>query len=98
MLSYSHRGLLPSDVVQKLIETLSAYPVGSLVQLDEGRTAKVIKSNGEKFTRPEVAVILNSDGEPIRGGDVINLATSNHKILRGLDDAECPDVDYMAGF
>ena len=47
-------GLFDGTVVRALLQTVSLFPLGSYVALSDGRTGKVIRSNGEQYTRPVV--------------------------------------------
>lgn len=47
-------GRLDETAVQALLRTLSAYPLGSYVQLSDGRVGTVIRSNDMQFERPVV--------------------------------------------
>lgn len=53
-----------SGAVKSLISALSIYPPGSLVALSTGETAVVRRVNKGSLTRPLVAVLLTTDGEP----------------------------------
>ncbi len=47
-------GQLDQSAVQALLRTLSAYPLGSYVQMSDGRVGQVIRSNDLNFERPIV--------------------------------------------
>lgn len=47
-------GRLDQAAAQALLRTLSAYPLGSYVQLSDGRVGTVIRSNDMQFERPVV--------------------------------------------
>ena len=58
-------GRLDREVVRRFIDLVSMYPVGSYVELNDGRVAKVISANSGAPFRPRVA----PEGE----GEVVNL-------------------------
>jgi HD-GYP domain-containing protein (c-di-GMP phosphodiesterase class II) len=47
-------GLYDGAVVRALLKTVSLFPVGSFVELSDGRTGKVVRANGEYYARPVV--------------------------------------------
>ena len=44
------------QVVRALLRTLSLYPIGSFIELSDGCTGQVIRTNGEQYTRPLILV------------------------------------------
>ncbi|MEO1237536.1 MAG: HD domain-containing phosphohydrolase [Planctomycetota bacterium] len=50
-------------VARALVDTMSMYPVGSLVGLSDGRTARVLRGVPGQSIRPVVVVL--KDGEPV---------------------------------
>ncbi|MCL4539925.1 MAG: HD-GYP domain-containing protein [Bacteroidetes bacterium] len=49
-------------IMKAFVQTLSIYPVGSLVLLDSGDVAVVIKSNPKDLARPSVKVAIDEGG------------------------------------
>ena len=49
-------GLFDPDVVRGFLHTVSLFPLGSCVELDDGRVGKVLRTNGQHYTRPVVEV------------------------------------------
>ncbi len=41
-----------AEVVRALLETVSLFPIGSFVKLNDGRVGEVIRANGKQYTRP----------------------------------------------
>ncbi|MGM0442459.1 MAG: HD-GYP domain-containing protein, partial [Elusimicrobiota bacterium] len=54
----------PSQIVRTLIDELTLFPVGSIVELSDGRKAKVVKTNSQSPTCPTVK-IQDSNGKMI---------------------------------
>lgn len=50
----TNRGMFDPQVVRQLLETLSLFPVGSYVEMSDGRIGKVIRANGKHFCQPIV--------------------------------------------
>ena len=49
-------GLFDAAAVRGLLKTVSLFPVGSFVRTSDGRIGKVLRSNGEDYARPVLAV------------------------------------------
>lgn len=78
-----NEGRLDQSAVQALLRTLSAYPLGSYVQLSDGRVGTVLRSNDMQFERPVVEVWQR--GFLDRPSDVIDLVVAQElKILGPL--------------
>ncbi len=56
-----------------MLNAISLFPIGSLVELSSGETAKVIHSNGEANTRPVVRVLFGPEGRPTASPVTLNL-------------------------
>jgi HD-GYP domain-containing protein (c-di-GMP phosphodiesterase class II) len=63
------------ELVRAFLDAISLFPIGSMVQLNDGRQAKVLRSNPGKHTRP-VVELLGPDGEEL-SGSVIDLVHEN---------------------
>jgi len=63
-------GLFDSDIVRAMLDTLSAFPVGSFVELSDQRVAQVIRPNRSNYNRPIVELCCDSDQDAV----VIDLA------------------------
>ncbi len=61
-------------LVKRLIEQLSPFPPGSLIQLADGRVGCVVKIDKKMLTRPLVDLWLESDGKPRETPKLLNLA------------------------
>ncbi len=67
------QGEFDPKFLKTFLSILSYYPIGSYVQLSDGRAAEVIMST--KFPmKPVVQIVLEQDGSPNRAGPKINLA------------------------
>jgi HD-GYP domain-containing protein (c-di-GMP phosphodiesterase class II) len=54
MLEDVKAGLFDPQVVRALLQTISLFPLGSIVELNDGRVAKTVRSNGPAYDRPIV--------------------------------------------
>ncbi|HEX2959483.1 MAG TPA: HD domain-containing phosphohydrolase [Chitinispirillaceae bacterium] len=62
VIKMTKQGLLSGEHVKSLLEYTSLFPIGSLVELSNGRTSKVVQSNGTSFAKPVVCVLTDKDG------------------------------------
>jgi len=56
LLFATRKGLFDPAVVRGLLHTVSLFPIGSHVQLSDGRVGRVIRGNRDHFARPVVEV------------------------------------------
>jgi hypothetical protein len=52
--------------VEHFIRLMGIYPVGSVVELEDGRQAVVSGSNSAAPTQPKVLILLGKDGTPLK--------------------------------
>lgn len=89
----AEQGQFDKDFAEYLLH-LSFYPVGSVVELTDGRIAIVVGTHPSKInlratTRPVVAILGTATGELLPKPEVIDLASSDFGgILRTLSTAE----------
>lgn len=78
-------GLFDSATVRLLIETLSLYPVGSYVLLDDGRLAKVLRGNGPRYDRPVVRAWDLGEPPEDTNGELLDLvAEESLNVIRAV--------------
>ncbi|MBF0430857.1 MAG: HD domain-containing protein [Fibrobacteria bacterium] len=100
LLKMAHAGMLDKEIVKQFVRSISVYPVGSLVELTDGRKAKVIQANQDNVKEPMVSLIADSQGKKLKKEDVnqIDLANSSSvKISRGISSAG-QEISLMEGF
>lgn len=82
------------DILRSMIECLSMYPVGSLVQLNNKKIAVVSEAVEGSPLRPRVSVIRDSDGRTIaENPETIDLSKEQTLYITGLvydDNYEVP--------
>lgn len=64
LLFATRQGYFDPAAVRGLLHAVSLFPLGSLVQLSDGRTGKVVRGNRDRFAQPVVEVIDTSDTLP----------------------------------
>jgi HD-GYP domain-containing protein (c-di-GMP phosphodiesterase class II) len=89
----AENGRLDGDMAELLVR-LSFHPVGTVVELTDGRTAVVVstytgKVNVRATTRPVVAVLADAAGQLLPKPEFIDLAGSEYGgVVRALSTAE----------
>lgn len=72
LLKQAEQNQVESEVIRSLLGALSLFPIGSHVELSDGRCARVVRANRNDFTRPLVAV----DGGD-QNHDLLDLSNSD---------------------
>ncbi|HUQ72088.1 MAG TPA: HD domain-containing phosphohydrolase [Planctomycetaceae bacterium] len=72
LLFSTRQGLFDPSVVRALIHTVSLFPIGSGVLLNDGRRGRVIRGNRDQFARPVIEIVDSNPPWPVT--DVINLS------------------------
>ena len=81
--------LVDGDVFRALLNIMSLFPIGSVVQLSDGSTARVLRRNGKNYHSPIVVVIQDASGEPtdpLDESQIIDPSKQNLKIAKVLPD------------
>lgn len=62
------------DLVQEFIRCIGIYPIGSLVELNQGVLGIVMSTNPASRLRPIVMLVRDQDGKPYERRPLVNLA------------------------
>lgn len=83
--------LFQSELIEYFIQTVGAFPVGTLVELSNGEIGIVLTQNDIVRLKPQVLVILGSDKQPVGISPIRDLITESDdqfgkplKILQAL--------------
>jgi HD-GYP domain-containing protein (c-di-GMP phosphodiesterase class II) len=98
---YSWRGnLFDALLVEKFIQCIGIYPIGSAVELGSGHIAMVISSLPKARLFPTVLLILDPEGVPLERPKMMNLALfknegddDNHYEVKRLVDPQAYHID-----
>lgn len=85
-------GHLDSTLVQRFIQCVGVYPVGSCVALNTGEIAVVSRINRHEPLRPTVLVVKDGDGCPIASPKPLDLAAQSGKPIRRIETVLNPDL------
>lgn len=84
MLQETRHGRFDQTSMRALLSVVSLFPIGSRVELSDGRIARVIRANKEEYVRPIVEIQLSDTTTEV--GEVIDLLdTQEVRILRVLE-------------
>ncbi len=54
-----------AEMVEQFIQAIGIFPAGTLVELNTGEVGVVLKENLESRLQPQLAIVLNSDKQPL---------------------------------
>lgn len=74
-------------LIEQFIQCMGIYPVGSLVELSDGRVGVVITVNRRRRLRPRIALVLKEDKTPYRKPKLVNLVD-----LEEAQGTEAPSI------
>ena len=62
------------ELVESLIKCLGIYPIGTLIELDNGLVGVVISTNKSTRLRPMIMLILDKEKRPFKKRKILNMA------------------------
>jgi HD-GYP domain-containing protein (c-di-GMP phosphodiesterase class II) len=86
----THTGLYDPSVVRALLHTVSLFPLGSYVQLNDGQVGKVLRTNGVEYMRPIIELWSSPTSAP---SQILDLGQHPHLQI----DRPLPDIIYQPG-
>lgn len=89
MLQKTNEKLFDARVVRALLNTLSLFPIGSLVKLSDGGAARVLRRNGKLYHHP---VVQRVDG-PHEPGEIVRTGRNFVDIAVALSNAGEMELD-----
>ena len=66
--------LFGKDLVERFVQCLGIYPVGTTLRLTNGATGIVVSHNRSNRLRPVLMMVTDSQGQPYRRRAILNLA------------------------
>ncbi|MBD3422365.1 MAG: HD domain-containing protein [Chitinivibrionales bacterium] len=94
-------GFIPPVFVQHFVQATSLFPIGSLVQLNDRRIARVIHSNKRNLSKPLVSVLTDHHGAIVDKSKIQRLdlyEDRDFEIIRALNSDYLQNLDIMRGF
>lgn len=95
ILADTKKGMFDPRVVRGLLCTVSLFPIGSCVLLNDGRFASVMRTNPKSFGRPVIRIIGSDDGLQVPE-EVIDLSKQDDlEIIQALGPEDIPDAKFL---
>jgi HD-GYP domain-containing protein (c-di-GMP phosphodiesterase class II) len=91
---------LDANLIKSLLRYLSAYHIGTFVELASGRMGRVVEANAADITRPVISVLRNAAGQPLPMKQILQvdlLKEKNERINKVLE-AEAAKFKPLDGF
>ncbi len=77
------------DVMEDFKQIIGLYPIGSLVELNDGSAAYVMNISQENSEKPQVVVVQNAEGKAVENHSLIDLQDeADTTIVKDLDAQE----------
>ncbi|MBT8110331.1 MAG: HD-GYP domain-containing protein [Gammaproteobacteria bacterium] len=80
-----------AELIEQFIQAIGIFPAGTLVELNTGEIAVVLKEHRASRLRPEVAIILDANKQPLDDFRVVDLDDES------ADTSEAPDLWILRG-
>jgi HD-GYP domain-containing protein (c-di-GMP phosphodiesterase class II) len=89
---------LDAAVIRAFLKHMSLFPIGSWVELTDGRVGKVLAATDKNFDRPVVHVVFDTQRKPLLPPEIVDLGErADLKVVRALDGQEI-QATLMEGF
>jgi HD-GYP domain-containing protein (c-di-GMP phosphodiesterase class II) len=101
IIKMTRQGLAPGQFVKAFLSYASLFPVGSFIELNDHRIARVVAAHPTSYAKPTVSVMLDASGNRLTAKDIYQVdlaADTSVQVLRALDAAALPGVSLMEGF
>lgn len=82
--------LFDPALVRAFVRVMGVYPVGSVVELDSGELAVVVRPGDQDTARPVIRIVTNAARTPIPAFAVNLLEQDDRQIVRAVDPGEAP--------
>ena len=72
-LDHQLENTLATEVVEQFLVTMGMFPVGSIVELNNGSIAVVLAQNPNNVLKPKVMVLLDQQRQPLPKREIIEM-------------------------
>lgn len=95
LLRGTRQGLYDPIAVRALLRTVSLFPIGSYVELSDGRHGRVVRACGDAYATPVVEAWDTSS--PLAEAEIVDLSERQElQVVRTLTDSQQPAVTEIA--
>ena len=90
LLHQTKSGRVTQSAVRALLNIVSLFPIGSLVELNDGRIARVLRRNDVEYTSPVVQTVSEDQKIRFDSGEqtIIDLSLSGNSVVRPVPEVE----------
>ena len=74
-------GKFDSNAVRALLKTVSLYPIGSFLELKDGRVGRVLRAHREQYARPVIELWQSDGAQP--ESEIFDLSEQEESLVRG---------------
>jgi HD-GYP domain-containing protein (c-di-GMP phosphodiesterase class II) len=95
------QSLMPQDFTSAFLAYASLFPIGSLVQLNDHRIAKVVHTNSDRLSKPVVSILTDNDGKTLKKDKIYQedlKDSSALQIIKALHSDYVKGIEIMDGF
>lgn len=85
-------------VVKAFLNSTSLFPIGSWVEITDGRKGKVIATSAGENTKPVVCILYNHEGKPVSMPERMDLRKYPELKVKKAIDGKGMDVSLTDGF
>ncbi|MFH1023125.1 MAG: HD-GYP domain-containing protein [Planctomycetota bacterium] len=98
IIKMGHKRKLDPEVIRAFLCYISLYPIGSWVELSDGRIGRVVAANEEIYDRPVVNVIYDTREKRLIPPREVNLLEDRTLRVVGALDGKALQKELMDGF
>jgi HD-GYP domain-containing protein (c-di-GMP phosphodiesterase class II) len=101
LIKMSSQNLVSGEYVKAFLTYASLFPIGSIVELNDHRIAKVVQGNELTYVSPVVSIIADHQGRFLEKSRIyqVDLSTdASVRIDKALERDDLPEIDIMFGF
>lgn len=89
----TNQGVWDPHLTRSFLSLIGLFPVGSFVMLSDESMARVMRSGGANFAKPQINIMYNSDGVRQKSNTIVDLAQEGENGLK-VAKAIPPLFDY----
>lgn len=101
MVKMVEHGLMPSNFTNAFLASASLFPVGSLVELNDHRIAKVVHSNDDELKKPVISILTDTKKKVLKRDKIYQENLKNNtalQIIKALHSNYLEGIKIMDGF
>lgn len=73
-------------IVKAFVAIMNIYPIGTIVELSDGRRGFIFSVNKNYPMRPRIKIVSDEQGRYLNGGDTIDLVNNKNLLIKRVED------------